>query len=364
MAKEIQGLRMLIEPNHLAGNATTANGSQMKINITVELDSDEFSLTELLAILFDGDTEVPVVETVETVAEEPAKDTVEVEEPKEDIPEVKVRTCTSCGTTETPQWRRLREDDGPMCNRCHFRIHRKEKKEAREAAKSASAPEPAKTETKPRGRKRRVVSVPASVRKKQPKSKIPDEPTLADIGGIVDSDRITLLKNSNVNSLYKFATQPLSDVAVAMGASENEMTDIENAQRVASALLRAYRLGKEALEQVEITPVKSVKPKMEKKEWKDDSPFNLVWEALPHGTSGVHFAHNIAASAVNVAERNYETPENVGDVLTRSAKDVFQKIERASGNGRFQFLDGGGNMVALVVLDDSKWPAMSVVKEA
>ena len=337
----------------------------MKINITVELDDDEFSLTELLAILFDGDTEVPVVETVDTVAEESAEDIVEVVEPKEDIPKVNVRTCTSCGTTETPQWRRLRkEDDGPMWNRCHFQIRRKGKRESKEAEKTASTSEPAKTETKPKERMRRVISIPASARKKQLKSNIPDEPTLADIGGIVDSDRITLLKNSNVNSLYKFATQPLSEVAVAMGASDKEMMDIENAQRVASALLRAYRLEKEALGQVETTPVKSVKPKTVKKEWEDDTPFYLVWEALPHGKPGVHFAHSIAALAVDVAERNYQTPENVGDILTRSAKDVFQKIERASGNGCFQFLDGGGNMVALVVLDNSKWPAMSVVKEA
>ena len=308
-------------------------GSQMKINIRVELDGDDLSLEDILAALFHEDIEVPVIETVTPVTEP-----VEVkEEPKEDIP-------------EKPR-----------------RAKRKPKNDAPEVETvEPSTPEPVVEPTKPKQRRRRIPAAPVRRKRKNTRAKAPEEPTLADIGGIVNADRIELLKSKKVNSVKEFASLDLDALSLAMGASENELTDIENAQRVASALLREYRLAVETLKMQVETPAArpTTKKEHKKKEWTDDSAFLLAWEALPHGKAGVHFAHHIAATAVTVAERNYETPDDVADRLTQSAKDIFEKIERASTDGRFQYLDGGGNMVALVVLDNSKWPSQTAVKEA
>ena len=165
----------------------------MKINIRVELDGDDLSLEDILAALFHEDIEVPVIETVTPVAEP-----VEVkEEPKEDIP-------------KKPR-----------------RAKRKPKNDAPEVETvEPSTSEPVVEPTKPKQRRRRIPATPVRRKRKNTRAKTPEEPTLADIGGIVNADRIELLKSKNVNSVKEFASLDLDALSLAMGASENELTDI------------------------------------------------------------------------------------------------------------------------------------------
>ena len=66
----------------------------------------------------------------------------------------KPKTCTMCGATETPQWRRMAEHDGILCNACAMKnIAANKKPNAKQ-----SNPFEAKPEEKP-ARQRRIINV-------------------------------------------------------------------------------------------------------------------------------------------------------------------------------------------------------------
>ena len=65
-----------------------------------------------------------------------------------------IRTCTKCGATETPQWRRMAEHDGILCNACAMRIRRQRTK----PNAKQSNPFQAEPEEKP-AKQRRLIHV-------------------------------------------------------------------------------------------------------------------------------------------------------------------------------------------------------------
>ena len=52
----------------------------------------------------------------------------------------------------------------------------------------------------------------------------------------MNSDRVTLLKNSNFNTVRRFAQAHPDKLMTVMGCSLNELQALENAQRKAAAL--------------------------------------------------------------------------------------------------------------------------------
>jgi hypothetical protein len=53
----------------------------------------------------------------------------------------KARQCKNCNTKKTPQWRRVKDPEGPLCNACHMRLYKAEKaaKAEKEKPKETSA---------------------------------------------------------------------------------------------------------------------------------------------------------------------------------------------------------------------------------
>ena len=64
------------------------------------------------------------------------------------------KTCTKCGATETPQWRRMAEHDGTLCNACAMKIRRQRTK----PNAKQSNPFEATPDEKP-ARQRRIIHV-------------------------------------------------------------------------------------------------------------------------------------------------------------------------------------------------------------
>lgn len=72
----------------------------------------------------------------------PAKEVAKSElTPKKKVGSTKVqkaRQCKNCNTKKTPQWRRTKAPEGPLCNACHIRLYRAAKAEE-EKPKESSA---------------------------------------------------------------------------------------------------------------------------------------------------------------------------------------------------------------------------------
>lgn len=325
----------------------------MKINIRVELDGNEFSLEDVLAILV-RDKEQPVV-NIETVQP------VEEVEPEDTPPEI---VCKSCGTSETPQWRGKNSPEGPLCNRCHFRIKRAKKAEERkeQSETTVTEKESPKEPKKVTRQRRRVVT---TKRPKKSVKKTVSEPSLKDIGFPFDKDRISLLKDNGITSVAEVARMSLKDLMQAGGASVHEEIMFENAQRVANALVREYELALKNQPEPEkkLKPLKKAEPKLKK--WKDETAFELAWEAIHRREAGVLTIDEVLQPAHQVAKNRYESPSNGATDLQiiDAIKSLFVKIASAGGP-RFQVLTKGDEPQALLALDNSKWPTLSAVKEA
>lgn len=325
----------------------------MKVNIRVELDGNEFSLEDILAILV-RDKEQPVV-NIETVQP------VEEVEPEDAPPGI---VCKECGTSETPQWRGKNTPEGPLCNRCHFRIKRAKKAEEKKSQSETTVTEKeSPKETKKVSRQRRRVVAPK--RPKKSVKKTVSEPSMKDIGFPFDKDRIVLLRDNGITSVAEVARMSLQDLMQAGGASVHEDIMFENAQRVANALLREYELAlkKQPKPEKKTKPVKEAKPQLKK--WKDETAFELAWEAIHRREAGVLTLDEVLQPAYEVARNRYESPQNgaTDGQIIDAIKSIFIKIASAGGP-RFQVLTLGDEPHALLVLDNSKWPTLSAVKEA
>lgn len=123
----------------------------------------------------------PVETTLGNVLNEAAKAAA----PKPKIAKEK-KTCKSCGTTTTPQWRRTNWEHGPVCNACYLRIRKEEQKKtpglkilknAQKKALPTKAPEKKETAKERSARIRNEQMAKSSVRKQsKPPAKKAKEP--------------------------------------------------------------------------------------------------------------------------------------------------------------------------------------------
>ena len=315
-----------LEPNHTRSNAQWQNGSQMvKMNITIELDSNDISLTDLLsAILHKEHVPVEIV-PVETVA----KATVKQEEEKPaKVSKKKSKTTESKKKLKTPSPVLPETVEAPV----------------KEVKKAVSAP--SKTPTALRGRPR--INAPRK------KTKANRRPELRDIGGLVNKDRVALLKASKFNTVRRFALAHPDNLMLVMGCSLNEIGALENAQRVASAMHRKYSMKSSIV-------TKTVEKKIEKKpKWNDEKIFATVWNGIEGRDAGAYMLSDVVEKALNMANQNYDgvpKPKKFSKQLYETGRDLFAKIVEVANSPSFSIL-GTGEYTALLVLSPKGWPTL------
>lgn len=316
-----------VEPNHAFRITKCEYGSQMvKMNITIELDSNDISLTDLLsAILHKEHVPVEIV-PVETVAKATVKQ--EEEKPAKESKK-KSKTTESKKKLKTPSPVLPETVEAPV-------------KEVKKAVAT-----PSKTPTALRGRPRGKVL-------RQKTKATNRRPELRDIGGLVDQDRVALLKASKFNTVRRFALAHPDNLMLVMGCSLNEIGALENAQRVASAMHRKYSMKSSIV-------TKTVEKKKAKKtEWKDEKLLATVWNGIEGRDAGAYMLSDVVEKALNMANQNYDgvpKPKKFSKQLYKTGRDLFAKIVEVANNPSFSIL-GTDEYTALLVLSPKGWPTL------
>ena len=345
-------------------------GSQMvKMNITIQLDDSDISLTDLLSAILHKE-HVPVEDVPVVKVEEPTPQKQEEEAPaKKPRKKSKARknknyVCRECGATESSQWRQRTDPRGPMCNICHMREYRQKRDKALEESKPVveTVEEPVKkveVKEKPVVKPRTFAPKRRSTKSKlkTPRKKNENRrPELRDIGGLVNSDRVTLLKNSNFNTVRRFAQAHPDKLMTVMGCSLNELQALENAQRKAAALHRKYSMISAAernAEQLKNQPD-------EKPKWSKSMTSSMVWSGIEGREVGAYMLSDVVDKAYHIATANYEgTPKKkkfMSQLLT-AGQEMFEKIVKAANSPNFSIL-GMGDNIALLVLNKKEWPTL------
>ena len=339
------------------------------MNITIQLDDSDISLTDLLSAILHKE-HVPVKDVPVVKVEEPTPQKQEEEAPtKKPKKKSKARknknyVCRECGTTESSQWRQRNDPRGPMCNICHMREYRRKRNKALEETKPVvkAVEEPVKkveekvkpvvksTTIPPTRRTTKSIKTP---RKKKNENRRPE---LRDIGGLVDSDRIILLKGSNFNTVRRFAQAHPEKLMAVMGCSLNELGALENAQRKAAALHRKYSMISTAERNAE---QKKNEPK-ERPKWENSKTLSTVWNGIEGREVGAYMLSDVVDKAYHIATANYEdTPKKkkFRSQLLTAGQEIFEKIVKAANSPNFSIL-GMGDNIALLVLNKKGWPTL------
>jgi len=341
----------------------------VKMNITIQLDDSDISLTDLLSAILHKE-HVPVEDVPVVKVEEPTPQKQEEEAPaKKPRKKSKARknknyVCRECGATETSQWRQLKDPRGTVCNICHMREYRQNRDKALEESKTVvkaveepvkKVEEKVKPVVKPKtiSPTRRTPKPTKTPRKKKDKNQRPE---LRDIGGLVDSDRITLLKNSNFNTVRRFAQAHPDKLMTVMGCSLNELQALENAQRKAAALHRRYSMISTAERNAE---QKKNEPDTKRK-WEESKTLSTVWSGIEGREVGAYMLSDVVDKAYQIATANYEdTPKKkkFRSQLLTAGQEMFEKIVKAANSPNFSIL-GMGDNIALLVLNKKGWPTL------
>jgi hypothetical protein len=85
----------------------------MDTTIKMRLEGEE--AREVLRLLFQQEAPTPIPDP------EPEQEPESEPEPEIEENTTNVRQCKNCGTTETPSWRYVTADFGPLCNACGIR---------------------------------------------------------------------------------------------------------------------------------------------------------------------------------------------------------------------------------------------------
>ncbi len=342
----------------------------VKMNITIQLDDNDISLTELLSAIIHKE-HVPVNDVPVVKVEEPTPQKQEEEAPtKKPRKKSKARknknyVCRKCGATESSQWRQRTDPRGTMCNICHMKEYRQMRNNALGKSKPVVeiVEEPVekvevmkKPVVKPRiiTPKRRTTKPKLKIPRKKKKEN--QRPELRDIGGLVDSDRLALLKNSNFNTVRRFAQAHPDKLMSVMGCSLNELEALENAQRKAAALHRKYSMISAAERNAErLKDQPDEKPK-----WEKSKTLSTVWNGIEGREVGAYMLSDVVDKAYHIATTNYEdTPKKkkFKSQLLTAGQEMFEKIVKAANSPNFSIL-GMGDNIALLVLNKKDWPTL------
>lgn len=355
------------EPNHPNCIIMHANGSQMvKMNITIELDDNDISLTDLLSAILHKEhvpvKVVPVKPAVEApVKTKEEKPTLATPVKQEEVKPTKERgrrkstkkyTCRICQSTETPQWRETKMKEGPSCNRCYQRKVRDAK--ANTVAPVVKVEEEKKAVSKPPTHPKPLRGRPARQLTPRKNTKENRRPELRDIGGLVSKDRVALLKASKFNTVRRFAMAHPNNLMLVMGCSLGEYSALENAQRKAHALHRKYSMQSSTVAKV------AEKKKVEKPKWSDSKLFATVWNGIEGRETGAYMLSDVVEKAFTMASQNYEDtpkPKKFRKQLYKTGQDLFAKIVEAAKSPSFSIL-GTDEYTALLVLSTKGWPTL------
>lgn len=132
------------------------------------------------------------------------------------------RACTKCEATETPQWRRMAEHDGILCNACAMKIRRDRTKPNAEQSNPFKAAEPAE-EKKKFNQQRRVIRVEKPVRK--PAFTSMDSQELKDAvasyvagnnGIILSAEVLAVALMSSLEKRFSFASEQMKEHSIGV----------------------------------------------------------------------------------------------------------------------------------------------------
>ena len=347
----------LLRANQTCRITQRLNAHRMvKMNITIQLDDNDISLTELLSAILHKE-HVPVNDVPVVKVEEPTPQKQEEEAPtKKPRKKPKARkdrnyVCRECGATETSQWRQIGNPDGPKCNICHMREWRQKKAET--TVKSMKKMPVTKVEDKPSKPIRQTKPIKAPRKRNEHR-----RPDLSDIGGLVNNDRIALLKGSNFNTVRRFAQAHPDKLMTVMGCSLNELEALENAQRKAAALHRRYSLISSAQRNAEENQTK--KATQTKPEWSDNKLLLTVWNGIEGREIGAYMLQDVVGKAYEIANANYSglpKEKKLYKQLEKTAQKLFARIIKEANSPSFSILGTGTNS-ALLVLSKEGWPTL------